>query len=77
MTKQISMHDEIKCRLKAGCYYPVQTLFTSRFLFNNLKIKICKTIILPVVLYGYETLSLTLREEWKLRVLTGHWGPSG
>jgi hypothetical protein len=32
------------------------------------KIKIHKTIILPVVLYGYETLSLTLREEHRFRV---------
>jgi hypothetical protein len=31
------------------------------------KIKICKTIILPVVLYGCETLSLTLKEEHRLR----------
>ena len=34
----------------------------------NLKIKIYKTIILPVVLYGCETWSLTLREERGLRV---------
>jgi len=34
----------------------------------NLKIKICRTIILPVVLYGCETWSLTLREEHRLRV---------
>ena len=33
-----------------------------------LKIKIYKTIILPVVLYGCETWSLTLREEFRLRV---------
>jgi hypothetical protein len=33
-----------------------------------MKIKIYKTIILPVVLYGCETLSLTLREEHRLRV---------
>jgi hypothetical protein len=32
------------------------------------KIKIYKTIILPVVLYGCETLSLTLRDEHRLRV---------
>jgi hypothetical protein len=32
------------------------------------KIKIYKTIILPVVLYGYETWYLTLREEHRLRV---------
>jgi hypothetical protein len=37
-------------------------------LFTNLKIKIYRTIILPVVLYGYETWSLTLREEHRLRV---------
>jgi hypothetical protein len=35
---------------------------------KNLKIKIHKTVILPVVLYGYETWSLTLREEHRLRV---------
>jgi hypothetical protein len=34
-----------------------------------LKIRIYKTVILPVVLYGCETLSLTLREEHRLRVL--------
>jgi len=37
-------------------------------LSKNLKIKINKTIILPVVLYGRETWSLTLREERRLRV---------
>ena len=39
-----------------------------RLLSKNLKIKIYKTIILPVVLYGCETWSLTLREECRLRV---------
>ena len=37
-------------------------------LSKNLKIKIYRTIILPVVLYGCETWALTLREERKLRV---------
>ena len=37
-------------------------------LSKKLKIKICRTIILPVVLYGCETWSLTLREERRLRV---------
>jgi hypothetical protein len=36
--------------------------------YKNLKIKIYRTVILPVVLYGYETWSLTLREERRLRV---------
>ena len=40
----------------------------SRFLSNNLKIKIYRTIILPVVLYGCETWSLKLRKESRLRV---------
>jgi len=39
----------------------------SSLLSKNLKIKICRTIILPIVLYGCETWSLTLREERRLR----------
>jgi len=48
----------IRCRIFClpGCYP------------KNLKIKIYRTIILPVLLYGCETWSLTLREERKLRV---------
>ena len=41
---------------------------SSRLLSRNLKIKIYRTIILPVVLYGCETWSLALQEERKLRV---------
>jgi hypothetical protein len=41
---------------------------SSRFISKNLKIKIYKTVILPVVLYGCETWSLTLRDEYTLRV---------
>jgi len=51
-----------------ACYYSVQNLLSSRLLSKNLKIKIYRTIILPVVLYGCETWSLTLREERKLRL---------
>jgi hypothetical protein len=42
--------------------------FVSRLLSKNTKIKVYRTIILPVLLYGCETWSLTLREEQKLRV---------
>ena len=52
-----------------ACYHSVQNILSSRLLYKNLKIKIYRTIILPVVLYGCETWSLTLREERKLRVL--------
>jgi hypothetical protein len=41
---------------------------SSRLISKNLKIKIYKTVILPVVLYGSETWSLTLRKEHRLRV---------
>ena len=46
----------------------MQNLLSPRFLSKNLKIKIHRTIILPVVLYGCETWSLTLWEESKLMV---------
>jgi len=43
-------------------------IYSFRLLSKNLKIKVYRTIILPVVLYGCETWLLTLREERKLRV---------
>jgi hypothetical protein len=49
-------------------YHSVQNILSSNFLYDNTKIKIYGTIILPVVLYGCETLSLTLKEESRLRV---------
>jgi len=39
-----------------------------QFAIQNLKIKIYRTTILPVVLHGYETWSLILREERRLRL---------
>ena len=67
---QNSIAEEIKSRLKSGnaCYHSVQNLLAPRLLSRNLKIKIYRTVILPVVLYGCETWSLTLREERKLKV---------
>ena len=46
----------------------MQNLLSSSLLSKTLKIKTYRTIILPVVLYGCETWSLTLREERRLRV---------
>ena len=70
LTHQNSIPEEIKSRWRLGnaCYHSVQNLLSSRLLSKNLKIKIYRTIILPVVLYGCETWSLTLREERKLRM---------
>jgi hypothetical protein len=63
-------HKEIKSILNSGnaCYLSIQSLLSSCMLSRNFKVKIYRTIILPVVLYGCETWSLTLREEHRLKV---------
>jgi hypothetical protein len=70
LTDQNCIHEEIRSRLNLGnaCYHAVQNLSSSRLLSRNVNIEIDKIIILPVVLYGCETWSLTLREEHRLRV---------
>jgi hypothetical protein len=70
LTDQNCIHEEISCRLNSGnaCYHAVQNLLSSCLLSISVKIKIYKTIILPVVLYECEAWSLTLREEHRLRV---------
>jgi hypothetical protein len=64
------IQEEILRRLNwsNACYHSVQNLLSSRLLSKNIIIIKYITIILPVVLYGCETLSLTLREEHRLRV---------
>jgi hypothetical protein len=70
LRNQNDIHDEIKSTLNSGnaCYYSVQNLLSSCLILKKLKIKIYKTVILLVVLYGCETWPLTLREEHRLRV---------
>jgi len=67
---QNSIQEEIKNILKSGnaCYHSVQNLLSSSLLSKNLKIKIYRNIILPIVLYGCGTWSLILREESRLKV---------
>jgi hypothetical protein len=69
VTNQNLIQEKIKRRLNSGnaCYHSVQNRLFSRLLSKHVKIRINKTIILPVVLYGCETWSLTLREEHRLR----------
>ena len=57
LTNQNPIQEEIKSRLKLGnaCYHSAQNLLYSSLLSKNLKIKIYRTIILPLVLYGCET----------------------
>jgi hypothetical protein len=80
LTDQNCIHEEIKSTLNSGnaCYHSIQSLLSSCLLSRNVKVKIYKTIILPVVLYGCETWSLMLREEHGLgvfenRVLKNIW----
>jgi hypothetical protein len=70
LADQNFIHEEIKSRLNSGnaCYLSVQSPLSSRLLSRNIKVRIYKTVILPVVLYWCETWSLSLRDEHKLRV---------
>jgi hypothetical protein len=88
LTDQNCMQEEMKSRQNSGnaYYHSVQNLLSSCLMSRNGKVKIYKTIILLVVLYG----SLALREEHRLRVfenrvlrrifgpkryeVTGEWG---
>jgi len=67
---QNSNQEEINSRLKSAnaCCHSMQNHLSSSLLSKNIKINIYKTIILPVVLYGCETWSLTLMEERRLKV---------
>jgi hypothetical protein len=64
VTNKDLIQEELKKRLNSGnaCYHSVQSLLSSRLLSKNLKIRIYKLIILPVVLYWSQ------REEHRLRV---------
>jgi hypothetical protein len=70
LTDQNCIHEEIKSSLNSGnaCYHSEQSLLSFRLLSRNVKVKIYKIIILPVILYGFGTWSLTLREDHRLRV---------
>jgi hypothetical protein len=71
LTNKNSVQGEFKSRLKSGdaCYHSVQNLLSSSLLSLNLKVKVCRTIILPVVWYECETWSLEFRDEESLTLL--------
>jgi hypothetical protein len=70
VTNQNLIQEEIRKRSNSGnaCYHSVQSLLSSRLLSRNVQIRIYNAIILPVVLYGCETWSLTLRDKHRRRV---------
>ena len=69
LLERLCSNEDVKSRLKSGnvCYHSVQNLLSSNLISKNLNIKIYK-IIIPVVLYGWETWWLIMREEHRLRV---------
>jgi hypothetical protein len=82
VTNQNLIQEEIKRSLNSAnaCYHSAQNLLSSRLLSKNLKIRICKKIILLLVLYRCETWSLTLMDEhrrgvFENRVLRRIFGP--
>jgi hypothetical protein len=70
VTNQYLIQEAIKRRLNSdiACYHSIQNLLSSHLMSKNVNIKIYKTIILLVVMYGCETWSLTVREEHRLQV---------
>jgi hypothetical protein len=75
-TNQNLIQEELKRRMNSGnaCYHSVQNLLSCRLLSKNIKIRMFKTIILPVILYGYKIWFLVLKEEHRLRVLRRIYG---
>jgi len=69
VTNQTSIQEEIKSKMKSEnvCCHLLQNLLSFSLFSRNIKIRIYRTMILPVVLYGCENWSLTLREEVWLR----------
>jgi hypothetical protein len=63
-----------RLNLSNACYHSIQNLLSSQLLSKNIKIRIYKTTIFPVVLYGCEIWSQTLREH-RLTVLRRIFGP--
>jgi len=79
---QNSIQEEKISRVKLGnaCYHLVRNLQSFSLLSKNIKLKIHRTVILPIVLYGCETWLLTLKEEHRIsvfvnRVLRRTFGP--
>ena len=76
VTNTNDIREEIKRRINVGnaCYYSILKILSSHLLSKKLKVNTYKIIILPAVLYGCETWSLTLRQEHRLRVFENIWG---
>jgi hypothetical protein len=65
VTSQNLMQGEIKSLLNSGnaSYHSVQNLLSFHLLLKNVRIRICKTLMLPMVLYGCETEFVDIKGE--------------
>ena len=70
VTNTNDIGEDIKRRINTrnACCYSLEKILSSHLFSKKLKVNTYKTIILPVILYGCETWSLTLREEHRLRM---------
>jgi hypothetical protein len=63
------LHEKLSSRLNSGnIFYHLVHNYFSKFPIKNFNFKVYRTIILPVVLYGCETLSLAIRKEHRPRL---------
>jgi len=83
-TNQHFIQEVNHCTLQSGnvCCHSVKNLLSSSLLSKTIKTEIQRTVILSIVLYGYENWSLTLKEEHILsvfhcQVLRRIFGPKG
>jgi hypothetical protein len=82
ITKKNEIGEEIKMRIATGnrCYYGLQHLFRSRTVSRIVKIKIYKTIVKPIVMFGCEAWSMTEKDKtrlnmWEREILRKVYGP--
>ena len=67
-TNDIREHINRRINMGNACYYSLEKSLSSHLRSKKLKVNTYKIIILPIMLYGRETWSLTAREEYRLRV---------
>jgi len=65
LTQNNEIQEEIKARIHAGnrCYFGMNKLFKSRMLSMSLKVQLYRTLIRPVVMYGWETWTLHMTQQ--------------
>lgn len=70
MTSDSNVREDVKSRIRAAnvAYFQTRPLFTSRMLSWTTKVRLYKTLVRPVLLYGAEAWTLTVRDASALQV---------